>query len=152
MSIDLFDIDTFRTLSDRTLDEYASRMLTLSCESFSIDDYDELISMLPNANEFHSVYIIELCAKLDPNRFAPIAVTYLRSRIASLCCAASRVLGSIQSDALSVEVRTLIEECPIVELYWDDPATGVSRQVGTNEIFLSELREKFGIGSKTAGQ
>ena len=152
MTTEVFELTKFQAMNGSELDEYASRMLAQDGEALSGVDYDEVASLLPNADEYHSVYLLELCARLDANRSAPIAASYLSSRIASLCCAASRVLGSLRPESMSFEVRSLIEECPIVELYWDDPTSGVSRQVGTNAVFLSELREKLGIASETAGQ
>ncbi len=145
MTTEVFELTRFKAMSGSTLDEYASRMLAQGAEAFIGVDYDEVVALLPCADETHSVYLLELCAKLDSNRSVPIAASYLRSRIASLCCAASRVLGELQPEAMSSEVRSLIEECPVVELYWDDPSSGVSRHVGTNEVFLSALREKLGI-------
>ena len=147
MTIETFDLTKFQTMNGTALDEYASRMLAQGGETFSGVDYDEVVSLLPSADEYHTVYLLELCAKLDPNRTAAIAASYLNSRIASVCCAASRILGWLEPDAISGDARMLINECPEVELCWDDPITGVSRQVGTNEAFLSELREKLGITS-----
>ena len=152
MTTEVFELTKFQAMSGSTLDEYASRMLAQDAKTFSGLNYDEVVSLLPIADEYHSVYLLELCAKLDPSRFARIAASYLSSRIASLCCAASRVLGELQSEAMSSEVRSIIEECPVVELYWDDPTSGVSRKVGTNEVFLSELREKLGIAPDPAGK
>ena len=152
MTTEVFELKRFNAINGATLHEYASGMLAQGAEAFVGVDYDEVVSLLRCADEYHSVYLLELCAKLDSIRSAPIAASYLSSRVASLCCAASRVLGEMQPDAMSSEVRSLIEECPVVELYWDDPTSGVSRRVGTNEVFLSEHREKLGIASETTGQ
>jgi hypothetical protein len=122
-------------------------MLAQGSEILSGVDYDEIASLLRHADEYHSVYLLEFCAKLDPNRVAAIAAPYLSSRIASLCCTASSILGTLEPQGISAEVRLVIEECPVIDLYWDDPTSGESRQVGTNEVFISDLREKLGIAS-----
>jgi hypothetical protein len=144
MTVNVFDIAKFQSMNGTPLDEYASRMLAQGSEVLSGVDYDEIASLLRHADEYHSVYLLELCAKLDPNRVAAIAVPYLSSQVASLCCTASRILGSLEPQGISAEVRLIIEACPVIDLYWDDPTSGESRQVGTNEAFISELREKLG--------
>lgn len=145
MTLEVFELTKFQSMNGTPLDEYASRMLAEGSEVLSGVDLDEIATLLPDADEYHSVYLLELCAKLDPNRVAAIAAPYLSSRIASLCCTASRILGSLEPQGISVEVRRVIQECPVIDLYWDDPASGESRQVGTNEAFISELREKLGF-------
>ena len=147
MTVEVFDLTKFQSMNGTPLDEYASRMLAQGSENLSGVDYDEIASLLRHADEYHSVYLLELCAKLDPNRVAAIAAPYLSSRIASLCCTASRILGTLEPQGISAEVRLVIEECPVIDLYWDDPTSGESRQVGTNEVFISDLREKLGIAS-----
>ncbi len=152
MSIETFDIEKFQTLSGNALDEYSSRMVAQGRESFQSSDYERLASMLSTADEYHALYILELCAKLDECRIAPVVASYLSSGIASLCCAAARILGSMETSSMTDEIRATIESCPVVELYWDDPTSGISQQVGTNELFTKELREKHGIRSETAGK
>jgi len=105
--------------------------------------YEVLAGILDQMSDVQTVYALELCMRLEPEKFASQVVEFLSHGESAVCCTASRLLESLSPELVSTDLVERISKTPLVALFTTHVRTGERMQIGTNEEFIRKLRDRF---------
>jgi hypothetical protein len=135
-----FRLERFFSLSGSELISYAEQFVNADAESISEDAYIPLKSALGTMDEIHTVYAMEVCARLKPRDFVARAVDFLVDPDIAVCLTAYRIIQSLPWKERPLDVVAKISRTAVVDLFGPDLLhPGKRIHLGTNEKLLRDI-------------
>lgn len=138
-----FNYDHFISLAGSDVVKYAEPFVNMRREAIPESVYEQLEAALPNMDELHTVYALEICMILRPQEFVSRAVEFLLHSDAAVCCAAYNSINNLPSALVTADLVAKIAATPVVNLYGPDLHSDKKIPAGTNEAFIRKLVSKF---------